>query len=75
MVNAALANDFAAATKLHRKLYPISKAIFIEPNPVPVKAALAAAGRITSAEVRAPLSPLLPATQKVLAQALSDLRS
>ncbi len=71
----ALANDFAAAGKLHRRLFPVFKALFIEPNPVPVKAALAADGRISSAEVRAPLSPLLPASQKVLAQALSDLRS
>jgi 4-hydroxy-tetrahydrodipicolinate synthase len=71
----ALGNDFASAGKLHRRLFPVFKALFIEPNPVPVKAALAAAGRISSAEVRAPLSPLLPASQKVLAQALSDLRA
>lgn len=71
----AQANDFAAAGKLHRRLFPVFKALFLEPNPVPVKHALAAAGRIASAEVRPPLSPLLPATEKVLAQALSDLRA
>lgn len=71
----ARANDFASAGKLHRRLFPVFKALFLEPNPVPVKHALAAAGRIASAEVRPPLSPLLPATEKVLAQALSDLRA
>lgn len=71
----AQANDFAAAGKLHRRLFPVFKALFLEPNPVPVKHALAATGRIASAEVRPPLSPLLPATEKVLAHALSDLRA
>jgi 4-hydroxy-tetrahydrodipicolinate synthase len=71
----ALANDFVGASKLHRRLFPAFKALFIEPNPVPVKYALAAAGRISSDEVRAPLSPLLPASQKVLAKALNGLRS
>lgn len=71
----ALANDFVGASKLHRRLFPAFKALFVEPNPVPVKYALAAAGRISSDEVRAPLSPLLPASQKVLAKALNGLRS
>lgn len=75
MTQLAQANDFAAAGKLHRRLFPVFKALFLEPNPVPVKHALAAAGRIASAEVRPPLSPLLPATEKVLAEALSDLRA
>ena len=35
MVHLARQNDFAAASKLHRKLYPLFKALFIEPNPVP----------------------------------------
>jgi 4-hydroxy-tetrahydrodipicolinate synthase len=73
MVRLALGNDFAAATKLHRKLYPIFKAFFIEPNPVPVKAALARAGVIASAEVRLPLSEMGPATRAVLERALVAL--
>ena len=39
LVRLALANDFTAA-KLHRQLYPLFKTLFIEPNPVPVKAAV-----------------------------------
>jgi 4-hydroxy-tetrahydrodipicolinate synthase len=70
MVQLALGNDFAKATKLHRRLYPIFKALFIEPNPVPIKVALARAGVISSAEVRSPLCEMGPATHKALLQAL-----
>ncbi len=63
---AALDNDFVRAGKLHRKLFPAFKALFLEPNPVPVKAALARAGVIGSAEVRAPLSPITSANEKIL---------
>ncbi len=48
MVKASTSNDLVRAGKLHRKLYPIFKALFIEPNPVPIKIALARAGIIQS---------------------------
>ncbi len=73
MVNLALANDYAKATKIHRKLYPIFKALFIEPNPVPVKTALARAGIIGTAEVRAPLCEMTDANRAILEQALVNL--
>src|SRR4029077_13517261 len=62
MVRSALAGDYAAARKVHRRLYPAFKAIFVEPNPVPIKDVLARAGVISSAEVRLPLCPLSPAS-------------
>lgn len=62
----ALKGDFAKARALHRKLYPVFKTIFIESNPVPVKAAMARAGLIGSDEVRAPLSPLTEASRRTL---------
>ena len=74
MVKAALDNDFALAGKLHRQLYPVFKALFIEPNPVPIKIALARAGIIKSEEVRLPLSPATAANRKILLQALANLR-
>ena len=73
MVNLALANDYAKATKIHRKLYPIFKALFIEPNPVPVKTALARAGIIGTAEVRSPLCEVTRANRAILEQALVNL--
>jgi 4-hydroxy-tetrahydrodipicolinate synthase len=73
LVRLALANDYAKARKLHQKLYPVFKALFLEPNPVPIKAALARAGVIGSAEVRLPLSPLTPATAQILEKELRAL--
>lgn len=73
LTQAALANDFARAGKLHRRLYPVFKAMFLDPNPVPVKAALARAGIIGSAEVRGPLSSIAPANEKILFDALAAI--
>lgn len=73
MVNFALDNEFAKAAKLHRKLYPIFKTLFIEPNPVPIKVALARAGIIGSAEVRSPLCEMTDANAELLEQALAKL--
>lgn len=59
---AALCDDFrrghwAEALAMHRRLFPLVKALFVETNPVPVKAALALLGR-GNGEVRLPLAPL-----------------
>lgn len=73
MVRHALANDFAKATKVHRKLYPIFKTLFIEPNPVPIKVALARAGIIATADVRLPLTPMTSANSQELLKVLATL--
>jgi len=67
----ALANEFAKAAKIHRKLYPIFKTLFIEPNPVPIKVALAHVGRIASDEVRSPLCEMTKANRETLLAALN----
>ena len=67
----ALANDFAKAAKIHRKLYPVFKTLFIEPNPVPVKTALAHVGRIASDEVRSPLCEMTKANRETLLASLA----
>jgi 4-hydroxy-tetrahydrodipicolinate synthase len=73
MVRYAQANDFAKAAKIHRKLYPVFKALFVEPNPVPIKVALARAGVISAADVRPPLSEMTPANLQVLTKVLATL--
>ncbi len=55
VVNSARAGDWAAASAAHLHLLPTHQAMFVEPNPGPVKGLLAAAGRIAP-EVRLPLS-------------------
>jgi 4-hydroxy-tetrahydrodipicolinate synthase len=72
MVRAALDNDFKKASRVHRKLYPIFKALFIEPNPVPIKVALVRAGIIGVADVRAPLSEMSAANLKELTRVLES---
>ena len=62
----ALAGDYAKARALHRRLYPLFKAFFIESNPSPIKFAMARAGLIGSDEVRLPLCPLSDANRKTL---------
>jgi 4-hydroxy-tetrahydrodipicolinate synthase len=73
MVKLALGNDFARAAKIHRRLYPVFKALFIEPNPVPIKTALARAGIISSAEVRSPLCEMSAANAAFLEKVLASL--
>jgi 4-hydroxy-tetrahydrodipicolinate synthase len=73
MVKLALANDFAAAAKIHRRLYPAFKTLFIEPNPVPIKAALVRAGIIATGDVRSPLCEMTDANARTLEQVLTKL--
>lgn len=40
----ALAGDFAAARRIHRRVHPLMEVNFIESNPIPVKAAMAQMG-------------------------------
>ncbi len=74
MVKAANENDYATARKTYLKYFPLFKALFIEPNPVPIKYALMRAGIIQSDEVRLPLSSLKDSTRKVLENVLADLK-
>ena len=64
------AGDCALALRLHEGIYDLLRHLFIESNPVPVKAALAAAG-LMSAEVRAPLGALTSDSQAALRQSLT----
>ncbi|MEK7675447.1 MAG: 4-hydroxy-tetrahydrodipicolinate synthase [Verrucomicrobiota bacterium] len=57
MVRAFATGQLAAALKLHAKYYPLFKDLFIETNPIPVKAALALLGQIEE-EYRLPLVPM-----------------
>ncbi len=55
----------SVALKLHDKFYPLFKDLFIETNPVPIKAALAMAGQIEE-EYRLPLVPMNPKNRETL---------
>ncbi len=55
----------------HRMLQPLFKALFLESNPGPVKALLAAMGLIEN-ELRLPLVPVEPATEQTVRNAAAD---
>lgn len=73
MVEQAAANEFVAARETFLKYYPFFKAIFLEPNPVPIKYCLRRAGLIASDRVRRPLSQLTPETCSILDRVLAEL--
>jgi len=65
MVAAFRHGDAGKASRFHAKLYPLFKDLFVETNPVPVKAALAMMGLVTE-EYRLPLVPMSAANRAKL---------
>lgn len=61
--------DIEHARKLHYKLEPLNKAMFIETNPIPVKTALAMMGKIKE-EFRLPLCEMSQTNKEKLAEVL-----
>jgi 4-hydroxy-tetrahydrodipicolinate synthase len=55
LITAWRVGPIAHARRLGNELVPLARALFAEPNPVVIKAVLAARGRIPSAHVRLPL--------------------
>jgi 4-hydroxy-tetrahydrodipicolinate synthase len=73
LVRACDEGDLKPAAKLHRKLLPLFKDLFIEPNPVPVKTALGWRGAM-SGEVRLPLCEMNGANQDRLRKTLEEFQ-
>ena len=70
MVDAFAGGNLATAQRLHHKYYPVFKDLFIETNPVPVKAALAMMNLVHE-EYRLPLVPMNPKNREVLRATLT----
>ncbi|MGI8483614.1 MAG: 4-hydroxy-tetrahydrodipicolinate synthase [Thermomicrobiales bacterium] len=73
LTTAALAGDFLTARTIHLDLLDLCSAMFIETNPVPVKAAAEFLG-ISTSEVRLPLVSLTPSSHAHVLQALLNCR-
>ncbi len=69
LVQAYQSGDVKSAEKLHRKMFPLFKDLFIEPNPVPIKTALGWRGAM-SGECRLPLCEMKAANQARLRKTL-----
>ena len=71
MCAAALAGDLKRARRLNAELLPLHFKLFVEPNPVPAKWALAKAGRIDGG-IRLPLVPLSKQNEAIVQGALQE---
>ena len=69
LVDLATAGEYSAARELHYRLFPLFKALFLETNPIPVKAALAIQGRV-GPEIRLPLVEMSEAHLRELEKAM-----
>ncbi len=72
MVHRALEGNLEEARQLHREIYPLSKVLFIETNPIPVKTALGMMKMIYP-EFRLPLCEMKKENQAKLRLALKNL--
>ncbi|MBI2386190.1 MAG: 4-hydroxy-tetrahydrodipicolinate synthase [Elusimicrobia bacterium] len=68
---AALKGDRKRAASIHLKLFPLIKSLFVETNPIPVKAALAMMG-LCRPEPRLPLTVLTAENRPALRKALKE---
>jgi 4-hydroxy-tetrahydrodipicolinate synthase len=72
LADKALKGKWDEALVMHYSLLPLFKAIFIETNPIPIKAALAMKGMIEET-YRLPLCALKPANREKLKKVLEEL--
>ena len=72
MIEAAERGDFAAARRWHQALIPLMLTNFVESNPIPVKAAMAAMG-LCEEVYRLPMVPPGDAARQQIVAVLIDL--
>ncbi|QBE64966.1 4-hydroxy-tetrahydrodipicolinate synthase [Pseudoduganella lutea] len=71
MCAAAMAGDIARAIEINNKVFPLHQKLFVEPNPVPAKWALAEMG-LMPAGIRLPLVPLAAEFHQTVRAALVE---
>jgi len=72
MVSKFKMGDIKGARRLHYKLLPLVKAMFIETNPIPVKTAMTLMGMIDAPDLRLPMCSLSETNLGKLKKALKD---
>jgi 4-hydroxy-tetrahydrodipicolinate synthase len=73
MVAAFEKGNMKEAVRLHYKLLPLIKAMFIETNPIPVKTAMGLMG-LCEPDLRLPMCEMAPENKEKLTKALKDYK-
>ena len=73
LTHSALKGDWDRARKLHYELLPLFKAIFLETNPIPIKATMAMKGFVEEV-YRLPMCPMSAENRKALIEVLKQLK-
>ena len=73
MIEAALAHDVPRANALHYQLFSLMGAMFCSPSPAPAKKGLELMGKITSGEVRLPMTQMDESSLQQLTTAMSAI--
>jgi 4-hydroxy-tetrahydrodipicolinate synthase len=68
----ALNGEFAEAAKVHHRLFPLIKSLFLDGNPVGIKYAMSVAG-LDSGELRLPLVEATEKTKQTIRQNVEKL--
>jgi 4-hydroxy-tetrahydrodipicolinate synthase len=71
VVDAALRDDWQTARRRNYALFPVMRALFLETNPIPIKAAMAMLGYCRD-ELRLPLVPMSAGPRQTLRAALLE---
>ena len=72
LVEALQKDDMVTARTLHHRLFPLFKACFVEPNPIPGKYAMSSLGLMAN-ELRLPLVPASAKTEELIDKTLKEL--
>ncbi len=72
LAHTMMEGDEAKAAEIHEKLSPLFRNCFVESNPIPAKAALAAMGMMEN-ELRLPLVPGKQSTYDLMVETIKDL--
>jgi 4-hydroxy-tetrahydrodipicolinate synthase len=72
LTESALAGDFTQAASVHHRLFPLTKSLFLDGNPVGIKYAMSLLGR-DSGELRLPLVEANDSTKTLIRQNMEKL--
>ena len=73
LTSAAVAGEMEKAREIHYRLLSFLQAIFLETNPIPIKAALAEVGKIEEV-YRLPMCPMSKNLRKVLVDVIKKMK-